>query len=98
MKDIKRKEKVMLVAEYNGKVIGNCEVRKEKFSKSHVANFGILIKREFRGLGIWKRLMKLAIKEAKKKLKVEMIFLTVLHRIRLLIIFIRSWALKNSVL
>ncbi len=76
LKKIKEKKAVMLVAEVNGKVVGNCSINKGKYSKSHVGTLGILIKKEFRGLGIGKRLMQLAIEEARKKLKIEIVVLT----------------------
>lgn len=76
---IEDKESIILVVEIRRKVMGCADVTKEKNpSKKHTANLGISLKKEIRGKGIGKRLLKTVLKEAKKVLKVKIIKLSVM--------------------
>ena len=78
MDAIKRKEKVMLLAEMDGKVIGGCEVSRDSFDVSrHVGTLGVGLQRESRGLGIGKLLIKSTMAESKKKMGLRLIKLYV---------------------
>ncbi len=64
--DMKRKKRVSIVAEVNGKIVGNATIKKMNGRLNKVGNIGILIKKEYRNRGIGTNLMKLLLKEAKK--------------------------------
>jgi len=50
--EIKRGRVIMLVAERSGEIVSICELRRRTYKMSHVANFGIGVKRKYRRLGI----------------------------------------------
>lgn len=60
-----------------GALIGTCSVHKGNKRRQHTGNFGIIIKKEYRGDGIGSQLAKLVIQQAVEKLKVSMIILKV---------------------
>lgn len=63
---MKKKDKVHLMAEAEGKIIGSASVeRKNVERKKHSADFGIAILQEYSGLGIGRRLMTLLEKDAR---------------------------------
>ena len=75
--EIKNREKVHLVVEVNGKIMGNTDIKKSRMAaEQHTGTFGIMIRREIRGTGISERLFKAIEKEAKKVLKIKIIKLT----------------------
>lgn len=75
--DIKSGQKVVLVAEDNGRVIGSTRITLGKEREDHIGTFGIAIKSGYRGIGLGKYLMAEIIKLAKKtfgkKLKIVML-------------------------
>lgn len=73
----KNKTAVYIVAEHNGKIIGGTGIDLGKWRNSHVAHFGISIRRGYRRIGLGKYLMGEAISLAKKKLKPKIIKLEV---------------------
>lgn len=78
LKEIKKKQKIMLVVEVDGKVVGNAEARKYEGTASHVVNLGIRLRKKYRGKGIGTTLLKKLIKEVKTRFKdVEIIHLGV---------------------
>ena len=77
LKEIKKKEKVLFLVEVDGKIMGNAEVKTGKDATKHVGNLGILLRKEIRGQGIGKKLLKTIIREAEKALKVKIITLSV---------------------
>ena len=65
----KNKTNVHLVAEHDGKIVGNTDVGLEKFRRSHIGKFGIAILNGYRGAGLGEYLMSEIIKSAKKELR-----------------------------
>jgi len=60
---------VHLVVEVDGKVMGNAGIPKGRFSaNSHIGEFGIILRKEIRDMGIGTKLLNCALKEAKNKL------------------------------
>ena len=58
---------IILVAELDGKVVGSAEVRMRRGKEAHVGSIGLAIKSEFWGRGVGTKLVKEAVKLAKKK-------------------------------
>lgn len=72
---IKKKQKVMLIVEYEGKYCGNCGIERKIWKQSHVATLGVGMSKEIREKGIGTPLIKETMNLAKKR----MIGLEVLH-------------------
>lgn len=67
LKGVRKGDKIQLLAECNGRVIGSASVeRKSEQRRTHTAGFGICILREFTGLGLGKSMMTSIEKEARK--------------------------------
>jgi RimJ/RimL family protein N-acetyltransferase len=94
LKEIKRKERISLIAASNDKIIGTCEIRKMKGKKSHVGEFGISVKKEYRKKGIGKRLLKIALNEA-KNIKVNLLQLSVFSNNKAAILFYKKEGFKE---
>ena len=78
MQSIKNKEKIMIVVEIDGIVVGSCEITRDTYDVSrHVGTLGIGLIKEARGNGIGTSLIKLTLSEAKKKLGLKMVKLYV---------------------
>jgi RimJ/RimL family protein N-acetyltransferase len=76
---IRRRKLVMLTAEVDGVIKGNCDIVREGWKKDHRAVLGIIISKDFRGKGVGEALMKRTIELAEKRLKgIECIDLSVL--------------------
>lgn len=69
MRDIERKNTVMLLAEVDGEIMGNCELARRQFKEFHRAELGIVIRKELRGKGVGEALMKRTIALAKQRMK-----------------------------
>lgn len=80
LKAIRKKNLVMVVAEIDGKIVGNCEIRRRAVYRRvrHIGTVGIMVRRKFRGKGIGERLMKTTMAEAKKRIGVSLLTLSVL--------------------
>ena len=77
---IKKKQKVMLVVEYNGKYAGNCGIDRKNWKQSHVATLGVGMAKEIREKGIGTLLINETITLAKKRMKgLEVLHLTVME-------------------
>jgi len=79
---IKKKQKVMLLIEYKGRIRGNSsiELRRPGTKEAHCGVFGITIGRELRGKGVAQQLIPFLISMAKKRLRgLEIIELEVFH-------------------
>jgi RimJ/RimL family protein N-acetyltransferase len=50
--ETKRRRVIILVAERMGEIVSTCELRRKTYKMSHVANFGIGVRRRYRRLGI----------------------------------------------
>ncbi len=78
LEKMEKKEGIPLVPEINGEFGGLCGVSKQKGKLSHIAKFGIAIKKKFRGTGIGTKVLLKAIEETKKQFpEVEIIELDV---------------------
>lgn len=69
LKNVKNKIEVILVAEHEDRIVGISHIKLRKEKENHVGEFGISIKKEFRGIGLGKKLMIEIIRLAKKELK-----------------------------
>jgi RimJ/RimL family protein N-acetyltransferase len=65
--EIERGEAIQYVAEVEGELVGNAEIRKQVGRKSHVGTLGINVKSGFRQIGIGAKLIEKLIGEAKKQ-------------------------------
>jgi len=68
LKNVKNKKQATLIAKDNNKIVGIANVRLKKDRQSHVGEFGILIRKGYRGIGLGKKLMAEVLKLAKKEL------------------------------
>jgi len=76
---IRRRRLVMLAAEVDGAIKGNCDIDREGWKKKHRATLGIVIAKDLRGKGIGEALMTRTIELAERRFKgVEYIDLFVL--------------------
>lgn len=71
LRDIKKKNRVHLVSEVNGKVVGTCDIRKGEGKRAHIGIFGIGVIKGYRNLGIGKEMTRTTIDLARKRLKIE---------------------------
>ena len=69
LKNLKKKKEVCLLIEDDGKIVGISDIKLRKERQNHVGEFGISIEREYRGMGLGRRLMAEILKLAKKELK-----------------------------
>jgi len=69
LRKIKSRKSVYLIAEANDMVIGTTQVFLNEGRGEHVGNFGIIIKKGYRGIGLGNYLTGEVIKLAKKELK-----------------------------
>lgn len=58
LEEIRKRTTVILVAEVDGKIVGNCHVSRHPWKEKHRAAIGIALVREARGKGIGQVLMK----------------------------------------
>jgi L-amino acid N-acyltransferase YncA len=63
---IEKGEVIGIVAEVDGKAVANSEVGRRSGSMSHVGDLGIAVRKDYRRIGIGKKLMKTLIEESKK--------------------------------
>lgn len=69
LKNMEKKKQIVLIAEDKNKLVGISDVRLKGERQNHVGEFGISIKKEYRGIGLGKKLMVEVLKLAKKELK-----------------------------
>jgi len=69
LRKMKSHKSVYLIAEANDIIVGTTQIFLNEGRGEHVGNFGIIIKKGYRGIGLGTYLMKEVIKLAKKKLK-----------------------------
>ena|SRR3989344_5340780 len=69
LEGIKKKNRVFLVAEYGGKIVGTVGIDLGAWRMNHIGHFGIAIRNGFRRIGLGRYLMQEIIKLAKKELK-----------------------------
>jgi RimJ/RimL family protein N-acetyltransferase len=74
LSDVKSRKGVMLIVEADGRIKGNCTVRRLVWKSSHMADAGIALSRDVRGKGIGEALMSETIELARKRMRgLEMI-------------------------
>lgn len=69
LRGIKRRERVMLLVESNGEILGNCDVSRRTMKHSHRAVIGIALVKKTRGMGIGEAVMRATIDLAGKRMK-----------------------------
>ena len=69
LRKVKSHKSVYLIAETNGMVVGTTQIFLNEGRGEHVGNFGIIIKKGYRGIGLGTFLMGEVIRLAKKRLK-----------------------------
>lgn len=74
IKEIKDKKTVLLVIEIDKKIVGASEVKKEQWPSDHIGYFGIILKKEARNMKLGQKLAPIIIIEAKKQLKVKILW------------------------
>ena len=69
IKCAKEENRVYLIAECGGKIIGTTDIELDRWRRNHIGKFGIAIVHGYRGMGLGKYLMSEVIKLGKKELK-----------------------------
>ncbi len=77
LNEIRKNKLHLLVADYKGEIIGDVSVSKNDFRQSHVAVFGISIKRGYRNIGLGTAMSKTIIEIAKKDPDIKVLYLDV---------------------
>lgn len=77
LKGNERGDKIYLVVEVDGRVLGSASVEPKVGAKSHVAEFGIAIHKDIRGIGIGTELAETIFSETRERLEIELIKLEV---------------------
>lgn len=67
LKQIKRKSELLLIIEDDNKIVGISEIKLKSGRQNHVGEFGISIKKGYRGKGLGKKLMAEILKLAKER-------------------------------
>ena len=77
---IRKKDEVMVVAEADGKIIGNCGIRRREARKMmrHTGIFGISVLKKYRGRGIGETLTRKVLAQAKKEMGLRLVILSAL--------------------
>lgn len=68
LQEIKEKTQVMLVVEFEGRIVGNCDISRRIWKESHRAFLGIALSREIQGRGVGEALIKKTIALAKQRM------------------------------
>jgi len=69
LSSVKNKTHAYLVAESDSKIVGTASIEQKKWRLNHIGSFGIVIKDEYRGIGLGKFMTQEVIKVARKELK-----------------------------
>ena len=77
IKLVKKNKSHFIHAIHKNEAIGNIEVRKGNYRQSHVGNISVSVKKNYRGIGLGKLLMKKAIEIANKDPEIKVLTLTV---------------------
>jgi ribosomal protein S18 acetylase RimI-like enzyme len=64
--EMKRKERVVLIALHNSLVVGWCSLKRKKFKQKYVGEIGISVRKGYREEGIGRKLMEEVIKLGKR--------------------------------
>lgn len=77
---IKEKGALHLFLIINGKVAGSAKISKLGNGRNHIGELGISLKKEYRGMGLGKKLSKTVMEKAIKKFKLKIIILNVFKK------------------
>jgi len=77
---IKEKEAIHLFLIIDGKVAGSAKVSRLRNGRNHIGELGISLRKEYRGMGLGKKLPKIVIEKAIKKFKLKIIILNVFKK------------------
>jgi len=69
LEEIKKRAEVMLVAEVDGRLVGNCHVSRRPWKERHRAMIGVVLVESTRGIGIGRALMKETMDLSKKRMR-----------------------------
>lgn len=77
LEEVARSEALLLVAEQeDGKIVGAVDVRRGRFKEAHTGELGVSVDRDYRKRGLGTRMMRVALKEA-KRLGIKLVWLQV---------------------
>lgn len=68
LKEIRKREAVILLVELDGRIAGNCHIWRSKGKHSHWAKMGIALRKDVRGMGLGEALIIKTIALAKKRM------------------------------
>ncbi len=78
MKAIRKKEHIQIIAEHDGKIIGNANIWKGRLdANKHVGELNIGLSKEYREIGIGTKMLELLISMARKEFKSRIVKLDV---------------------
>ncbi|KPJ55568.1 hypothetical protein AMJ49_06855 [Parcubacteria bacterium DG_74_2] len=69
LKGIKNHQKLFMIAKYGDSIVGTTGISLKGNRQNHIGEFGIIIRKKFRGMGFGNYLMKETIKLARRQLK-----------------------------
>lgn len=69
LENVRNKKGVVLIAEHNGKVVGISDIKLRRGRQNHIGEFGISIRKDYRGMGLGKKLMTQVLELARRELK-----------------------------
>jgi len=69
IKNVQKRKEVFLLAEYDDQIVGTTSISLREGREGHVGDFGIAIRKGYRGIGLGKYLLGEVLKLAKKELK-----------------------------
>ncbi len=94
--EMARGEALIFVADDGaGSIVGAVDVRRGKFRESHTAEIGISVSREQRGRGLGEKMMRLAMREA-KKIGIKIVWLQVFSTNRVAIRLYKKLGFKRD--
>lgn len=69
LENIKKKKGIILIAEDNNRIVGISEIKLRRERQSHIGEFGISVRKEYRGIGLGKKLMAKVLESARRELR-----------------------------
>lgn len=73
IKRIRARKEVVLIAEFNGEIVGSSGVHPSEPRSDHVGIFGIMISKVYRGQGLGRQLMNTALELAKEVMSIKLV-------------------------
>jgi RimJ/RimL family protein N-acetyltransferase len=76
IKKMRKNDMIYVLAEFDGKPVGSFSLKRDELdAHKHTAEFGITLKKEFRGMGLGTKMTKLALKMAKDEMSLKIVWL-----------------------